>query len=185
MIHLRSFAERVDLENVLTYRPKAEEMYKLAIPTVEPLSDGDIIECSFLGIDSCDVSFVDQFLINFQLHLSTHKNVLMRISHSNSDINENIEAALAWRNKKNKEHICILTYDSGKYGILGELEKNLLDTFSLFTYKQQVLARDVVDSFGIEINGASNRLKKLFDANLLLRKELIDVNGRQHIYYLL
>ena len=55
-LNLKSFAQQVGLDNVLTYRPKAEKMYNIAIQSVAPISAGDVLICSFEKIDASDIS---------------------------------------------------------------------------------------------------------------------------------
>lgn len=187
-LRLHELAKKVNLSTILTFRPKAAEMYRQAIEQLGRLTCDTLIDCSFLDIEICDVSFVDQFILSIQLMLKNYENVILRLSNCNEDILANIEGALHVRNErdKNKNKICLLYFDQGRYSILGKPEQNLKDTFeSVQDHKHGLTARELTELQGIaEINSASNRLKRLFDARFVCRKMEITEFGRQHVYYI-
>ncbi|MDD3228047.1 MAG: hypothetical protein PHE09_02420 [Oscillospiraceae bacterium] len=183
-IILRTYAIKEGFEESLALRPIAKSIYNQALIDIGSILPDDIIDCVFTGIEMCDVSFSDEFIVNFQRKILEVDNTLLRIIDANEYVQENIEGALALRNKKDKTKICLLLFTNGLYCVLGDIEKNLQETFSLLNAGYQITARDVAQRFSIEINSASNRLKKLFDLRLVQRMESIDETGRQHIYYL-
>lgn len=187
-LRLHELAKQVGLSTILTFRPKAVEMYKQAIEELGSLACDTVIDCSFAGIEICDVSFVDQFVLSIQLMLKNFENVILRLSNCNEDVLANIEGALHVRNEKDKSkiRICLLYFDQKYYSILGKPEQNLKDTLEIVQgYKEGLTARDLMELQGIaEINSASNRLKRLFDARFVCRRMEITESGRQHIYYI-
>ena len=183
VIYLKGYAEKEGFTESLAFRSVARAIYDSVTNDIN-VAQGDIINCKFNDIDMCDVSFADEFIINFQKMLLEVENTLLRLMNVNEHVRENIEGALMLRNKKDHSKICLLTYEDGAYSIIGDIEKNLNETFSLIVFKPQITARDVAQRFNIEINSASNRLKKLYNLRLLQRQESIDESGRQHIYYL-
>ncbi len=58
--NLLSLAHQVSLEDILTYRPKAREIYDYVVEQPGMLLVGDIIKFSFQGVTTCAVSFVDE-----------------------------------------------------------------------------------------------------------------------------
>lgn len=183
-IRLSDYAKREELGTILTYRPIAKKIFQEVVKKISPLVDSDILDCYFTKIDVCDVSFSDEFVINLQKLVQNKTNVILRLLDVSEDVFVNLEAALLLRNQKDKSKINLLAIQDNNYVIIGELEKNLLDTFTFMSERQETTARDIAQNYRIEINSASNRLKKLYDASLSLRKEIIDASGRQHQYYL-
>lgn len=182
---LKDAAGKYDLQNNLTYRPIAKEVKEDVINILNTLSSGSHFAFDFTGISLCDLSFADELIVESKLYLSRRDNLLIYIQNFNQVIIENIEGAIARREQKDNIKIYLLVKENGVYSKVGsKLEKSLEDTFSIICEKKSVSARDIADIFSLEINSASNRLKKLFDAGLILRNEVVDINGRQHIYYL-
>ncbi len=183
-ISLKDLANRFELGTVLFYRPTAKTMYQAAQSAFQNPEQGTLINCSFRDIDGCDVSFADEFVINIQKYIKNYENVVLRLSDCNDAVIENLQATLAARNNKDNTKINVLFYKENRYYFLDKLENSLLQTFDYLQDAGDVTARDVALQFEIEINSASNRLKKLYDTNKLFRKEIIDEIGRQHLYYL-
>lgn len=187
-LRLHELAERVGLSSILTFRPKAAKMYEYAVEELGPFVCDTIVDCSFSNIEICDVSFVDQFILNMQLMLKEFENVILRLSNCNEDVLANIEGALHVRNEKekNKSKLCLLNYNQDGYSILGKPEQNLKDTLAVLQrYKHGLTARELMEIQDIsEINSASNRLKRLFDARFVCRRLEVTDSGRQHIYYI-
>ena len=187
-LRLHELAERVGLTTILTFRPKATQMFAYAVEDLGALVSDTVIDCSFSGIEICDVSFVDQFILGMQLMVRDYENVILRLSECNEDVLANIEGALHVRNERNKgkSKICLLYFDQNKYLIVGKPEQNLKDAFEVLqNTKHGITARELMEVQDIsEINSASNRLKRLFDARFVCRRMEITESGRQHIYYI-
>ncbi|CQR75004.1 hypothetical protein SpAn4DRAFT_4368 [Sporomusa ovata] len=96
---------------------------------------------------------------------------------------ENLTAAIALREQRGNR-LQILYYQGEDLSYLGKLERNLEETLKLLFEKRKTTAREIAELKGIAINSASNRLKKLYDHRLILREEVIDNSGKQHIYFL-
>lgn len=183
-IDLKAYAKQNELHESLVFRPIAKKIYTQALKDIGEINSEDIIDCDFKGIKMCDVSFADEFIINLQKKLLQINNSLLRLINIDECVSENIEAALMFRNKKERTKLCLLIYSNNKYSLIGELENNLNETFMALLIQNEITARHIAQQFAIEINSASNRLKKLFDLRLIMRYESIDENGKQHIYYL-
>lgn len=187
IFNLEEVAKKYSLGDMLTYRPIAKEVKSEVISLLASLNIGSYFVFDFEGIGLCDTSFADELLIETQFYLIKEKkeNIIIYIQNFNQAIKENIEGALLRRESKDGIRIFLLIKENGHYSKIGsKLEKNLENTFSFVCEKKRISAREVAEKFELEINSASNRLKKIYDAGLLLREEVIDNNGRQHIYYL-
>ncbi len=182
---LKKIAKQYELGDILSYRPIAKKVKEDVMNILNALPSDSYFVFDFLGISLCDLSFADELLIETKLYLINRKNLIIYTQNLNQVIKENIEGAIARREQKENIKINLLIMENGKYSKIGSrLEKSLEDTFLYISEKKTASARDVAEKYKLEINSASNRLKKLFDSGLLLRKEVIDINGRQHVYYL-
>jgi hypothetical protein len=174
-------------ESLLFYRPTAKKMYQAEFPKFENLEPGTIINCSFDKIVACDVSFADEFIINLQKHIKQFENVILRVSDCNEEVLENLQAALVVRNNKEKaeEKVNVLCFQDSRYMFIDKLENNLQQTFDYLQEVGELTAREVANKFELEINSASNRLKNLYNARKLFRKEVRNESGMQHVYFIL
>lgn len=185
LIFAEEISRKLDLNNVLIFRPLGKKAKEMILEEIKELNPGDTIEMNFKNIKTCDVSFVDEMIIEIQQHVKQRDNLLLYISDiNNREIMDNLEAALALRMQKKKDNIQVLQLVQNYYSVIGKLEQNLQKTFELLSRKTSITAREVAEIFGTEINSASNKLKKLFDYGLVLRKEIVDSSGRLHEYYL-
>lgn len=182
-IKMRKLASEAGLNKELFYRPKAMEMYEAVTQSLGSVTGGTLVDCSFESIEGCDASFADGFVIKLQKYIQNYNNVVMRLSNCNEAVLENLRAALMLRNEMDKAKTNILYYDV-TYHFLVKQESNLQETFDYVQKHKEVSARDIAEHFDIEINSASNRLKKLYDANKIFRREIKDEKGRQHIYFI-
>jgi hypothetical protein len=138
----------------------------------------------FSGIDLCDASFVDEMLIEVQLYLrKLSTGIIMFISNMNDSTMDNLRAALALR-ELNGERIPILIQKGKSFSYVGSLEPVLDETIKQLMKNPQITARDLALADKININSASNKLKKLYDYRLIVRNEVVDQTGRQYIYSL-
>lgn len=182
-IPMKDLAKQVGLDKELFYRPKAVEMYEGLSQKIQNLKGGTMIDCSFEAIQGCDASFADGFVIKLQKSIGNYKNVVMRLSNCSDTVLENLRAALLLRNEMDGTKVNILYYDTS-YHFIVKQEANLQEAFDYVQKHGEVSARDIAEHFNIEINSASNRLKKLYDSNKVFRREIKDEKGRQHLYFI-
>ena len=169
-------------QKILTSRAQGKLAREELLHQSSQLLPGDYLELDFIGIHLCDVSFVDEIIVKVQQDLKNRECTLF-ISNVSLGIKENLEAILALREIKG-ERIQILEFMNKNFTFVGNLEPNLRETFEILRQKIHLTARELAELLGIAINNASNRLKKLHDSGLVLRKEHIDSIGKQHVYSL-
>lgn len=170
--------------NVLTFRPLGKKVRDGLLQKISLLSPGCIIDLDFAGVEICDVSFVDEIVLEVQSYLiSQIPDKVIIISNVSEATLENLKAALAWREQRGTR-LQILQSNGGVLNYLGKLERNLDATLRLLFENKKITAREIAELNNIAINSASNRLKKLYDYRLVLREEIIDNSGKQHIYFL-
>jgi len=172
----------IGLEKTMTFRPYGKQAKTIILNRINELLPNDCLDMDFSGIEICDVSFVDEIIVEVQLFLRNNKENLFYVSNINEATLENLEAALFYREKKNNERVPILVNREGELVVVGTLEPNLHETFKQLAKTKEITARDIAELNDIAINSASNRLKKLFDLRLVLRQERITLNGKDHIY---
>ncbi|KJS13227.1 MAG: hypothetical protein VR67_05495 [Peptococcaceae bacterium BRH_c8a] len=151
---------------------------------IDSANAGSTFYLNFKGIELTDVSFVDEAILGLQKEIGAGLYGNRRIVLINLDegVKENLEAAIYYREEKYNERVPVLFLMSEEITVLGNLEKSLFDTFNLIKDRRTLSARDLAEEKQIEINSASNRLKKLYDYGLVIREEIIDSDGRQHLY---
>lgn len=184
IIYVHELAKKIGLDDILVFRPSGKQAKEIIFERINCANSGIVIEINFKNIKSCDVSFVDEIIIEVQKYIINRDKLICITEVERQEIIENLEAALAFRYRKKKDNVQVLQKVQNNYSILGKIEENLKDTFELLTKSISITARDVAEAFGIEINSASNRLKKLFNLGLVLRDEIVDTSGRLHNYYL-
>ena len=140
-----------------------------------------------LVLDSADVrvmdsSFADEALIELALGLvdGRYGDRFLVLANPTEATCENIEGTIARRKAK----LALLIQSGDRAVILGHIEANLGETWRLVQTSGELTARDLADRLHLEINTASTRLLKLYQARLLARTDVMTSTGRQHIYTL-
>jgi len=170
--------------NVLTFRPLGKEVRDELLNKIRLLPPGCVVDLDFTGVEICDVSFVDEIVLEVQSYLiGKIPDKVIMISNVSEATLENLKAALAWRDQRGTR-LQILQSKDGVLTYIGKLERNLDETLKVLFARKKITAREIAELNGIAINSASNRLKKLYDHRLVLREEIIDNSGKQHFYFL-
>jgi DNA-binding transcriptional ArsR family regulator len=186
-LRVRDIAAIIGIEapSVLTFRPLGKEVKNEIIKCIQSLPPQTAVELDFIGVDICDVSFVDEIVLEVQSYLLKEvEDTIIFVSNISDGTIENLDAAIAVKDQKKGIRLQILQQRNGTLLYIGKLERNLDVTFNQLVEKRRITAREVAELNGIAINSASNRLKKLYDQRLVLREETIDSTGKQHVYLL-
>ena len=162
-----------------SYGQRAFPMLEQALKELPP---GQVLVLDFAGISVMDTSFADETVLELALGLSQDKYgdrwlVLAEPSPATID---NLEGTIARRKAK----VALLIRKEGQMRLIGHVEPNLMEAWQLVCGRSELTTRELADQLGLEINTASMRLRKLYDARLLARREEITPGGRQHIYML-
>lgn len=185
VISVSTLAKQVGLTNALYLRPKAKDMFDISIKEYGTLLPGDVFICDLTGIVDCSGSFVDEFIHNWVRKIRKTENAMFVIKELTEDVHYTISSALNLRNKLDKDSMSILAYENSTYEIIGDkLEKNAREVFKFIIENKKVTVRMIAEEFSLELNGASNRLKKLYDARLVMRTEQSAENGGKYEYFL-
>lgn len=185
LMSVSSLAKQVGLDNVLMLRPLAAQMFELSIREYKKPLAGDVYICDMSRIDDCSGSFVDEFVHRWCYLIRETENALFILRNLNEDVLYTVNSALSHRNRLSKDSLAILYFSDGKYNLIGDrIEKNVKAVFDILSAGNHVTARMIADRFGVELNSAGNRLKKIYDARLALRLEQSIDNGGKFEYYL-
>lgn len=161
-------------------REYGKRAYPLLARELKEVAPCHTLVLDFADVSVMDASFTEEAVLRLALDLAVGAYgdrflMLERVSPATLD---NIEATIAWRRAK-----VALPVREGKHvRVAGHIEPNLLEVWALAIAAGTLTARELANHLQLEINTASMRLRKLYDARLLNRKEDISVNGRQHVY---
>jgi len=141
---------------------------------------GQILVLSFEGVRVMDTSFADETVLELAIGLSLNKyrDRMMLLEQPSPATIDNLEGTIARRRAK----VALIIREGIEVRLIGHVEPNLLEVWQLINERNELTARDLANNLGLEINTASMRLHKLYDAKLLLRHEELTSTGRQHIY---
>jgi len=161
------------------YGQRAFPMLEHALKEIPP---GQALILDFAGISVMDTSFADETVLELVLGLSQGKygDRWMVLEEPSPATIDNLEGTIARRKAK----VALLIRREGQMRLIGHVEPNLMEAWQLVCEQTSLTARELADQIGLEINTASTRLRKLYDARLLARREEITFEGRQHIYML-
>ncbi len=149
---------------------------------LKEVPSGQALLLDFAGVSVMDTSFADETVLELALGLSQDKygERWMVLAEPSPATIDNLEGTIARRKAK----VALLIRREGQMRLIGHVEPNLMEAWQLVWERSELTARELADQLGLEINTASMRLHKLYDARLLARREEITPGGRQHIYRL-
>jgi len=143
---------------------------------------GHALILSFEGVRVMDSSFAEETVLELTLGLTSNKygDRMMILEQPSPATIDNLEGTIARRRAK----VALLIRDGSEMRLIGHVEPNLHVTWQLISERSKLTARDLANDLGLEINTASMRLHKLYEAKLIARHEEVTSSGRQHIYIL-
>lgn len=141
---------------------------------------GQALVLDFDGVSVMDTSFADETLLELALGLihGRYGDRFLVLERPSPATIENLEGTIARRRAK----VALPIREDGRMRLVGHVEPNLAEAWELAQQVETLTARGLADRLGLEINTASMRLHKLYNARLLVRREEITPSGRQHIY---
>jgi DNA-binding transcriptional ArsR family regulator len=142
--------------------------------------EGQSLVLDFEGVSVMDTSFADATVLQLALNLAAQQygDRYLILRNPSAATVYNIEGAIARR----KARVTLVVESGTERWTLGHLERNLAEAWQLVLRDGSMTARQLADRLGLEINTASTRLRKLYDARLLARREESTKEGRQHVY---
>lgn len=186
-VGIQKLAERVGIEQrgILCFRPFGQKIRSLVEKKIDSMPSGTVVNLDFSSIRFSDSSCADEVVLQVQLFLREKAdNIILCVTNINDSIKDELIYAIAYREKTIGRIPFLYRLQDGSVEYLGEIEDTLAETFRLLQKRKSITTRDVMETFNLAVNSASNRLKKLWDYGLVLREELIDNTGKQHVYKL-
>ena len=166
----------------LLLRSYGQRAFSTMEHALKEVPSGQALLLDFAGVSVMDTSFADETVLELALGLSQDKygERWMVLAEPSPATIDNLEGTIARRKAK----VALLIRKEGQMRLIGHVEPNLMEAWQLVCERSELTARELADQLGLEINTASMRLHKLYDARLLARREEITPGGRQHIYRL-
>ena len=175
----------------LVTRELGQKIYADMASALQAPPAGGVLTIDFSGIRVVDTSFADETILRLLKELVEGKygeRFLCLYNPSQSTI-ANLEGAIARKRLRlaffaifpGKKWQCIGRYDSSAFPD-DQIEPLLQETLRLVVEREKLTARELATREKIELNNASTRLKKLHDARLVKREEMVSEEGKSYVY---
>ncbi|MCC6190549.1 MAG: hypothetical protein IT318_16090 [Anaerolineales bacterium] len=168
-------------ERFFITREMGEVARRRLAEVVSEVPEGEALLLDFPANQLIDASFADECLIELQKALASGQfgNRGLVLKGLTDDSVLNIESAISLQDLK----MAFLTVDAAdKWKPIGRLEKSLHETLQLVARVGKLTAPELAKRRKLAINGASNRLKRLYDLRLVRREHEVSASGLQYIY---
>jgi predicted transcriptional regulator len=164
----------------LLLRDYGRQAFPLLEQELREVPAGHALVLSFEGVRVMDTSFADETVLELALGLSLDRygERMMLLEQPSPATLDNLEGTIARRRAK----VALIIREGSEIRLIGHVEPNLLEAWQLIKERKELTARDLANVLNLEINTASMRLHKLYNARLLARHEEVTSSGRQHIY---
>jgi len=163
-------------------RDKGEKAYEVLKRQLETTPEGQSLVLVFPPEQLVDSSFADESVVRLgeQILKNIYGDRSILLEGLTDDSVKNFRAVLKLRGIKLP---FLANASSGEWQILGNLEDNLLETLKFVHRRHHLTAADMVSEFGLAVNTASTRLKRLHNLHLVRREYEVSEKGLQYIYY--
>lgn len=184
-VRIDLYGESGDQESLLG-RSNAEKLMEHLAPGLKYLRDGDKVIYDFHHIVSCTTSYLDQLFTDLNKILANRSGIMIAVENIENDgVFMELDALATYLKVKKGVTFSVIYQNGRELSIIGTIDGAGKRVFQLLT-ERTLTARDLIDlSDGeLKVNAASNQLKRLYDAGLAFRREIIDADGKKYIYYL-
>lgn len=163
-------------------RENGERTYPLLRTRLEQVSEGGGLVLVFPAGQLIDASFADETIVRLGEELTDErlKDRAILLQGLTEDSIKNIEAVIGFRRLK----LGFLAVEvDGKWKCIGHLDPTLLEVLVLLSRRDHLTAPELAEMLHLEINTASNRLKRLYDRSLVRREYEVSAKGLQYYYF--
>lgn len=163
-------------------RENGERAYPLLRTRLEQVSEGRGLVLIFPPGQLIDASFADETIVRLGEELTNDKlgDRAILLQDLTEDSIKNIEAVIGFRRLK----LGFLAVEAdGKWKCIGHLDPTLFEVLELLSRRDHLTAPELAEMLGLEINTASNRLKRLYDRCLVRREYEVSAKGLQYYYF--
>jgi len=156
---------------------KGREVYQQLNLIIDDSPQVNIFEISFEGIKIIDSSFMRESIVALTKQYSSSK-AIYATNISDKDIIDNLDYAA-----KSKEQ-AIFLWNKDKYQILGpKITDSAQLLIDLIIKKNGMSTSEISENLNISLQNASNKLKKLFRAGFIFRRQNVAATGGiEYIY---
>lgn len=164
----------------LLYRENGDRALPILERRIRAVPEPGTLVLDGAGVALMDASFVDAALLELahRLGQGQYGDRFLVVENITEGTRTNIASAIARRHLHNKQEIIVLIREGDELLPVGDMERNLLEAWNLVRDGGAVTARGLADQLRLEISAAGMRLKRLYDARLIVRSG----GGRQLVY---
>lgn len=163
-------------------RENGERAYPLLKTRLGQVPEGGGLVLVFPPGQLIDASFADETIVRLGEELTEDKlgDRAILLQDLTEDSIKNIEAVIGFRRLK----LGFLAVEAdGQWKCIGQLDPTLLEVLQLLSKRDHLTAPELAEMLDLEINAASNRLKRLFDRCLVRREYEVSAKGLQYYYF--
>lgn len=179
------------LENILMFRELGAQLRGSLIELIKDKMDNyDALDICFDDIGACEVTFLDELLVETVRCYWPYKNKVFCISSIDIQSMNDLDLWLygvAWKRLDRKSRVNIVWRGKGLefYNVVGPIENKMRKAFEYIASRGSAIPRDMINiGEATDIAGASTLLRKVYAEGILLRKKDYSEGYLQHIYYL-
>jgi hypothetical protein len=180
---MASLARQIGLRHgYFLTREQGEKAYELIELELQHTPEGSALVLDFPPSQLVDSSFADESAVRLgeDILKGRYGDRCLLLKNLTADSIKNFEAVISLRGIK----LPLLAVGPGLgWKVLGHLEQNLSETLAIVIESGRVTASDLVSRWGLAINTASTRLKRIHNLHLVRREYEITDKGLQYIYY--
>ncbi len=169
------------LDRLFLTREKGELAYQVMREQLQALPEGQALVLLFPADQLMDASFADETIVRLgeELVAGMYGDRGLVLEGLTGNSQHNLNAVIRLRHLK----LAFLHVRSGEAEhILGQLEPSLKETLALVAQHGHLTAPALAGILDIAVNGASNRLKRLYDLHLVRRASEVSSQGLEYIY---
>lgn len=163
-------------------RHRGSQAYERLKDRIQARPKESALLLSFPQEQLIDVSFLDETIIRLgeEMIAGQCPKCTLLLLGLTSDTIANLKAAIELRHLK----LAFLAVEAeGQWQCVGQLELSLRETLKLLWERGKLTAPELSEQLELAINSASNRLKRLYDLQLVRREYEVTSKGLQYVYY--
>ncbi len=169
-------------ERLFLTRQHGEQAYQVLKARLQALDEGQALILSFPPNQLMDASFADETIVRLGEEIVSgnfgERSILLDNLTEDSIINLN--SIIKFRQLK----LAFLAVEPNNvWQCIGQLEPSLRETLELLSHRNSLTAPELGTIKQLEVNTASNRLKRLYNLHLVRREHEITNQGLQYIYH--
>jgi hypothetical protein len=163
-------------------RDKGEKAYDLLKEQLKATLESHPLVLIFPPEQLVDSSFADESVVQLGEEILNNRygQRCILLEGLTDDSIKNFRGVLKLRENK----LPLLAVEgTGQWQVIGNLEDSLFETLKLIYQHGRLTASELTSQFGLAVNTASTRLKRLHNLHLVRRESEISEKGLQYIYY--